>query len=92
MFFRRSLLLLQEIKPFLTRNIKPLLNICVLLSIESGNSQMMKLFLDNGADPNGVDDDEVRHIAVQNQLIMVITSIFTSLHNRTYHLYYYRWN
>jgi hypothetical protein len=47
---------MREIKPFLTRDITSLLNTCLLMCIQQGNLQLVRLFCDNGALPNGVEE------------------------------------
>lgn len=51
---------MKEIKPFLARNIRPLLTSCLLIIIEQGNVELLRLFLKNGAPPDGLDDDETK--------------------------------
>jgi hypothetical protein len=46
---------MREIKPSLTRDTKPLLNSCLLTSIDAGLLDICKLLLDNGAVVDGLD-------------------------------------
>lgn len=41
----------------MSRDVKVLMSTCLLLCIERGNVELMGIFLDNGADPNGTDPE-----------------------------------